>query len=60
MRRLIWVLILLWPSLTMAGVVNVEFKCTPFVGDPTKVDQVTTVPIKHFHMSICHISIPSL
>jgi hypothetical protein len=46
MRKLIWVLILLWPSLTVAGVINVEFQFTPFVGDPVKADHVTTVPGK--------------
>lgn len=36
--------ILSWCSLAMAGVVNVEFQFTPFVGDPVKNDKVETVP----------------
>lgn len=36
---------LLWSSLSVAEVVNVEFKFTPFVGD-TKQDKVETVPGK--------------
>jgi hypothetical protein len=43
MRTIVLFLLLLWPSLAMAGVVNVEFKFTPFVGDPVKADQVETV-----------------
>jgi hypothetical protein len=41
-------MILSWCSLAAAGVVNVEFKFTPFVGDPSKADQVETVPGKAF------------
>ncbi|NVN93081.1 MAG: hypothetical protein HXX11_21140 [Desulfuromonadales bacterium] len=37
-------LLLSWCSLATAGVVNVEFKFTPFVGDPSKADQVETMP----------------
>ena len=33
----------LWPSLAVAGVLNVEFKFTPFTGDP-KEDHVESVP----------------
>ncbi|HEX2769361.1 MAG TPA: hypothetical protein VHN12_08735, partial [Geobacteraceae bacterium] len=39
-------LLLFWCSLAAAGVVNVEFKFTPFVGDPSKADQVETMPGK--------------
>jgi len=39
-------MILLWSSSAMAGVINVEFKFTPFVGDPIKSSQVETVPGK--------------
>jgi hypothetical protein len=40
--------ILLWISAATAtaGVINVEFKFTPFVGDPEKSDKVETVPGK--------------
>ena len=44
MRKIAVVLILLWCAPASAKVVNVEFKFTPFVGDPTKSDQVETVP----------------
>ncbi|ABQ25008.1 hypothetical protein [Geotalea uraniireducens] len=37
-------LILFWTSVATAGVINVEFKFTPYVGDPLKSDQVETVP----------------
>jgi hypothetical protein len=37
-------LILFWSSLASAEVVNVEFKFTPYLGDPAKSDQVETVP----------------
>lgn len=46
MRKMVFVLLLLWPSLALAGVVNVEFKFTPFIGDPEKADKVETVPGK--------------
>ena len=36
--------LLLWPALAAAGVVNVEFKFTPFTGDSTKEDHVESVP----------------
>jgi hypothetical protein len=45
MQRLIIALMLLWPMLASAGVVNVEFKFTPYTGD-LKQDQVQTVPGK--------------
>jgi hypothetical protein len=44
MRKIAFVLLLLWPSLAAAGTVNVEFKFTPFVGDPATADSVETVP----------------
>lgn len=40
------ILILSWCSSAMAGVVNVEFTFTPFIGDPVKNDKVETVPGK--------------
>lgn len=43
MRRLALALFLLWPSLASAAVVNVEFKFTPFTGDPAKDDHVNVV-----------------
>ncbi len=48
MRKLagpLLVLLLLVP-LARAAVINVEFKFTPFVGDPAKDEKVTTVPGK--------------
>ncbi|HCV14006.1 MAG TPA: hypothetical protein DGC76_09990, partial [Candidatus Accumulibacter sp.] len=36
-------LVCLGSSLASAAVINVEFKFTPFVGDPQKNEQVTTV-----------------
>jgi hypothetical protein len=39
----IFILILSWCSLATAGVINVEFKFTPFIGDPVKNSQVETV-----------------
>jgi hypothetical protein len=36
-------LTLFWSSLALASVINVEFKFTPFTGDPAKKDQVETV-----------------
>jgi hypothetical protein len=39
-------LLLSWCSLAAAGVVNVEFNFTPFVGDPVTADTVETVPGK--------------
>ena len=38
--------LLLAVPLTRAAVINVEFKFTPFVGDPAKDEEVTTVPGK--------------
>jgi hypothetical protein len=35
---------LLWTMPAFAGIVNVEFKFTPFVGNPAAADHVTTVP----------------
>ena len=40
------VLLLLAVPLTRAAVINVEFKFTPFVGDPAKDQEVMTVPGK--------------
>jgi hypothetical protein len=37
-------LVLLWTSVAAAEVVNVEFKFTPYVGDPATANQVETVP----------------
>ena len=36
--------LLLWPALAAAGVLNVEFKFTPFTGDAAKEDHVESVP----------------
>lgn len=44
MRKMALVLLLFWPSLALAGILNVEFKFTPFVGDPAKAKTVETVP----------------
>jgi hypothetical protein len=44
MYRIPLLLILFWSSVASAEVVNVEFKFTPYVGDPAKSDQVETVP----------------
>ena len=44
MRTIPLFLVLLWSSLAAAKVINVEFKFTPFVGDPAKADHVETVP----------------
>jgi len=44
MRQLSCILLLLLAAPSAAKVINVEFKFTPFVGDPAKVDHVTTVP----------------
>lgn len=43
MRRFAVLLLVLWSSTAGAKVVNVEFKFTPFVGDPAKADHVETV-----------------
>jgi hypothetical protein len=40
----ILILIVSWCSSAVAGVINVEFKFTPFLGDPAKNSQVETVP----------------
>jgi hypothetical protein len=37
------VLVLLWSSSAIAKVINVEFKFTPFIGDPATADHVQTV-----------------
>jgi hypothetical protein len=39
-------LLLLLPWSTRGAVINVEFKFTPFIGDPAKEDKVTTMPGK--------------
>jgi hypothetical protein len=44
MRKFIVALLLIWSSMAMAKVINVEFKFTPFVGDPAKSKTVETVP----------------
>lgn len=46
MKTTILVSFLLWSSWTTAAVLNVEFKFTPFLGDPATADQVETVPGK--------------
>lgn len=46
MRNPILALLLSWSSLAAAGVINIEFNFTPFVGDPVKSDRVETVPGK--------------
>ena len=46
MRTYLVALFLSWSSLAMAGVINVEFKFTPFVGDPATAKTVETVPGK--------------
>jgi len=46
MRKIAFVLLLFRPSLAAAGVVNVEFKFTPFVGDAATTKTVETVPGK--------------
>jgi hypothetical protein len=44
MNKIALLLILLWTSVAAAEVVNVEFKFTPYVGDPATANQVETVP----------------
>ena len=44
MYKITLFLILLWASTAAAEVINVEFKFTPYVGDPATTDQVETVP----------------
>jgi len=46
MRIFIVALLLFWSSMAMAKVINVEFKFTPYVGDPVKAKTVETVPGK--------------
>lgn len=46
MKTIVMVLALLSPLWATAAVLNVEFKFTPYVGDPAKADQVETVPGK--------------
>lgn len=43
MTKLLVVLALFWSSLAYADVINLEFKFTPYVGDPIKSNQVETV-----------------
>jgi hypothetical protein len=43
MYKIALFLILLWTSVAMAEVINVEFKFTPYVGNPELSDQVETV-----------------
>ncbi|GAM11781.1 hypothetical protein OR1_04099 [Geobacter sp. OR-1] len=44
MYKMALFLILLWVSPASAKVINVEFKFTPYVGDPVSSDKVETVP----------------
>jgi hypothetical protein len=46
MRKIAGMLLLLAVPLTRAAVINVEFKFTPFIGDPAKDLEVMTVPGK--------------
>ncbi len=47
MRKFAWALLFFGlVSLAPAAVINVEFKFTPFIGDPAKDQEVTTVPGK--------------
>ena len=46
MKKLAFVVLMAVASLAPAAVINVEFKFTPFVGDPAKDEKVTTVPGK--------------
>ena len=46
MKMLMLALLLLAPRLASAAVINLEFKFTPFVGDPERDTEVTTVPGK--------------
>ncbi len=46
MKKLILALVLLSAPFVRAAVVNVEFKFTPFLGDPEKDTEVTSVPGK--------------
>ena len=46
MKRFVLVLLLLTAPLAPAAVINVEFKFTPFIGDPAKDQEVTTMPGK--------------
>lgn len=43
MRRMLPAIAVLWPSLALAAVLNVEFKFTPYTGD-LKEDHVDSVP----------------
>ena len=43
MNRMLLIAGLLWSSLGSAAVINVEFKFTPFVGDPATAEHVDTV-----------------
>ena len=45
-------LILFCSSVAAVKVVNVEFKFTPYVGDPAKSDQVETVPGKSTNQNV--------
>ena len=46
MYKIFLVLILFWPSVASSAIINMEFKFTPYTGDPVKADQVDTVPGK--------------
>jgi hypothetical protein len=46
MKSLILALLILTAPLAPAAVINVEFKFTPFIGDPEKDETVTTIPGK--------------
>jgi len=44
MVKIFLVLMLFWPAVAAAAIVNMEFKFTPYIGDPATSDQVDTVP----------------
>jgi hypothetical protein len=46
MRKIFVAMLVIWSSLVSAGVLNVEFNFTPFVGDMAKSDHVVMVPGK--------------
>jgi hypothetical protein len=46
MKRLVCALLILGSSFASAAVINVEFKFTPFIGNPAADKEVTTVPGK--------------
>lgn len=46
MRKLLVALLLSYSALASAETLNIEFKFTPFIGEPAKADHVETVPGK--------------